>query len=143
MSELDKMIIHPPWKAQIAILQWDKAFTNISKEYFDYTDIFFLILAYEFLENTIINKVATKLVNDKQPLYRSIYALSLLELEVLKAYIKTYLETRFIWLSESLLMPLSYCIKHLVECFVYVSIIKKWIISPSNTGIFLCWLKDF
>lgn len=36
------------------------------------------------------------LIDNKQSLYRPIYALSLIKLETLKAYIKTHLKTRVI-----------------------------------------------
>lgn len=43
-----------------------------------------------------INKYAIKLIDDKQPLYKPIYTLNLVELETLKTNIKTHLKTRFI-----------------------------------------------
>lgn len=53
-------------------------------------------------ENTSVNNHAIKLVEDKQPTYVSIYALSQVELETFKTYIKTCLKTEFIELSKSL-----------------------------------------
>ncbi len=50
----------------------------------------------ELLKNTGINEYVIKLIDGKQPLYGSIYALSPVELETLKTYIKTYLKTGFI-----------------------------------------------
>lgn len=47
-------------------------------------------------ENTEINEHAIKLVKDKQPLYEPIYSLSLMELEILKTYIKINLKPIFI-----------------------------------------------
>lgn len=44
--------------AKLAILQWDKAFTEILVEYQDYTDVFSPDLAIELTENTGINKHA-------------------------------------------------------------------------------------
>ncbi len=52
-------------------------------------------------ENTDMNKYTIELIERKQPPHRSIYALSLVELETLKAYIKTHLKTGFIWPSKS------------------------------------------
>lgn len=49
------------------------------------------------LENTKMNINATELIEDKQLSYRSIYSLNLVELETLKAYMKTYQKTEFIW----------------------------------------------
>ncbi len=88
--------IHLLWAAQIATLQWDKATIEIPAKYFDYTDIFSSDLAIKLPENTSMNKHAIKLIKRKQPPYGPIYTLSLVELEVLKIYIKTYLKTGFI-----------------------------------------------
>lgn len=51
-------------------------------------------------ESTDINKHAMKLVGGKQPLYRSIYSLGLVELEMLKTYIKFHRKIGFIWSSK-------------------------------------------
>ena len=56
----------------------------------------------ELPENTKMNEHVIKLIDGKQPLYGPIYALSLVELETLKAYIETYLKTGFIQPSKSL-----------------------------------------
>lgn len=45
-------------------------------------------------------------MNDKQLSYGPIYILSQVELEVLKAYIKTHIKTGFIWRSKSLAIVL-------------------------------------
>ena len=55
----------------------------------------------ELPEKTGMNEHAIELINEKQPLYESIYALSLVELETLKIYIKTHLKTGFIQLYKS------------------------------------------
>ncbi len=51
---------------------------------------------------TGMNEHVIELIDGKQPRYRLIYALSLVELETLKTYIETHLRTGFIWLSKSL-----------------------------------------
>lgn len=56
----------------------------------------------EFFKNTKINKHAIKFKNSKQALYGLTYSLGLVELEILKTYIKTYLKTGFIWQFKSL-----------------------------------------
>ena len=53
-------------------------------------------------ERTELNEHAIELKEIKQPLYRSIYSLGLVELETLKIYIETHLKTGFIWPSKSL-----------------------------------------
>ena len=52
-------------------------------------------------EWTDLNEHAIELEGDKQPCYRPIYSLGLVELEPLKAYIKIHLKTGFIWPSKS------------------------------------------
>lgn len=52
-------------------------------------------LAIELPKNTNINKYAIKFIESKQPSYRFIYNVSLVELETLKIYIKTRLKTGF------------------------------------------------
>lgn len=48
-------------------------------------------------KNIGMNKYAIKLIEEKQLPYRSIYIFSSMELEISKAYIKTYLKTEFIY----------------------------------------------
>ena len=88
-------------KPTLAILQWDKACTKIPAEYADYADIFSSDLAIELLENMEINELAIKLIDRKQLPYGPIYAFSLVELEILKTYIKIHLKTGFIQPSKS------------------------------------------
>ena len=83
-------------KLTLVTLQSDKAPSKIPTKYFDYTYIFSANLAMELLENTGINEHAIKLIKEKKLLYGPIYALNLVELETLKAYIETYLKTGFI-----------------------------------------------
>ncbi len=55
----------------------------------------------ELSENTSLNEHVIELVEEKQPPYGPIYALSPVELETLKTYIKTHLKTGFIRPSKS------------------------------------------
>ncbi len=55
----------------------------------------------ELPENTGMNEHIIKLIKGKQLLYRSIYAFRPVELETLKAYIKTHRKTGFIQPSKS------------------------------------------
>lgn len=71
-------------------------------KYSDYAEIFLTNLVIKLPENISINKYAIKLINKKQPLYRPIYILSLVELKILKTYIKTYLKIGFIRSCKSL-----------------------------------------
>ncbi len=86
--------------AQIAVLQWNKAPTKISAEYFDYTDVFSRDLAIKLPENIGINKHTIKLIEGKQSSYEPIYTQNLVELETLKTYIETHLKTGFIKSSK-------------------------------------------
>lgn len=95
------MLIYPSQIAQIAALLWDNAPTKIPAKYANYANIFSFDLAIKISENTGINKYAIEVVKGKQSSYRLIYTLSLVELEILKAYIETQLKTVFIWPSKS------------------------------------------
>ena len=55
----------------------------------------------ELPENTEINEHAIKLEEGKQPLFRPIYSLELIELETLKTYIEINLANSFIQLFKS------------------------------------------
>ncbi len=93
--------IYPSQVAQLAALQYDKTFTKIPAENSDYVDVFSSDLAIELPKNTGINKYAIELIEGKQLPYVPIYTLSPMELETLKAYIKTHLKTGFIQPSNS------------------------------------------
>lgn len=71
-------------------------------KYIDYANVFFFNLVIELTKNIGINKHTIKLVEDKQPPNRSIYALTSVKLETLKTYIKTYLKIGFIQSSKPL-----------------------------------------
>lgn len=101
LPKLSEMIIHPLWAAQIAAFQLDKAPTEISLGYKNYADVFCPDLTMERPKNIGINEHALKLIESKQTPYRTIYAISPVELEILKIYIKTHLKTEFIWTSKS------------------------------------------
>lgn len=95
-TEIAGIAIHLLRIVQVAAL------TKIPAKYFDYAVVFFFDLAIKLSENIKINKHAIKLINGKQPFYRPIYTLSLMELKTLKTYIKTHLKTGFIQPSKSL-----------------------------------------
>ncbi len=101
VATLEATTIHPSRAAQIAALQWDKASTKIPTKYSDYADVFSSDLVIKLSKNTRINEHAIELLKGKQPLYGLIYALNLVELETLKAYIEIHLKTRFIQPSKS------------------------------------------
>lgn len=96
------MIIHPAYKAQIALLKADEAFVTISIEYSDFTNVFSKKLAVELSEYTKIITHAIDLKDGKQLLYGPIFSLRPVVLETLKPYIKTNLINGFIRLFKSL-----------------------------------------
>ena len=80
---------------------FDKAPIEVPAEFSDYSNVFSVENAVELPKNTKINEHAIKLEEGKQPSFGSIYSLGLVELEILKIYIKTNLDNRFIWSSKS------------------------------------------
>ena len=86
---------------QIVAIQQKQISTKVLSKYTDYANVFLFNLAINLSENTGINKHVIKLEDSKQPSYRPIYSLRLVELKVLKTYIKTYFKTAFIQSSKS------------------------------------------
>ena len=82
-------------------LLFDEIFTIILIKYSDYNNVFLVKYIVELLEYTKINDHAIKLKKGKQLLFKSIYSLELIKLEILKIYIKTNLANSFIWLFKS------------------------------------------
>ncbi len=78
----------------------------------------------ELPENIGLNEYAIELVEGKQPPYGPIYALSPVELETLKNYIKFYLKTGFIQPSKSPAGAPSFLINSLTVASVCVWIIE-------------------
>ena len=97
-----KLDIHPSCKPQMSGLIARKTLTKVSAKYLDSTDIVFSDLASELPQNIKINNHAIALVNSKQPFYGLISSLKPVELEILKAYIKTNLANEFIRPFKSL-----------------------------------------
>ena len=93
---LTEMIIYPSKKTQIAALKQDEVFTKVLSKYINYADVFSFNFVMKLPENTGINKHAIKLEKGKQPSYRLIYSLGLVELQILETYIKIYLKIGFI-----------------------------------------------
>ena len=91
--------IHLDKEAQIAFLLTKEV--KIPDEYSDFTNIFSEEKALVLLERIELNEHAINLEDDKQPFYKLIYSLSLVELETLKTYIETHLKIGFIRPSKS------------------------------------------
>lgn len=75
---------------------------TILVKYLDFTDLFSKKLVAELSVRSEINKHAIDLKSDKQPSYKMIYKLRLVEFKTLKMYIKTNLANYFIQSSKSL-----------------------------------------
>ena len=88
-------------KAQVEVLLFNKALTKVPAEYSDYSNIFSTEYVVELPENIGINEHTIKLEESKQPFFKPIYSLGLVELEILKIYIKTNLANGFIKSSKS------------------------------------------
>ena len=93
------MPIHPSCQAQVAALMSEE--TGIPAEYSDFSNVFSSDSAAELPEHTGINNHPIDLLDDKQPPYGPIYSLGLVELEMLKTYIKANLASGFIRSSKS------------------------------------------
>lgn len=78
----------------------------------------------ELLKNIGIDEHTIKLLKNMQPLYGPIYALRLVELEILKTYIETYLKTRLIQPFKSLTSTSILFDKKSNKSFTCASIIK-------------------
>ncbi len=93
--------MHRSKNAQIAHMKADEALFKVPSKYTDFADNFLLKLAVELPKYKRIKNHAIKLVDNQQVLYNPIYSLGLMELEILKAYIKNNLANNFIRPSKS------------------------------------------
>ena len=87
--------VHPFCRPKIASLIAKEASTEIFIEYANFTDIFLPDFAAKLSKYIEINNHAIKLVVGQQLFYGPIYSLEPIELEILKAYIKTNLVNKF------------------------------------------------
>ena len=109
IQEQEEMVVDPGKKAQIEaqskaqvrVLLFNKASTKVPAEYFDYSNVFSAKNIAELSKNTGMNEYAFELKEGKQPPFRPIYSLGLVELETLKTYIETNLSNGFIRPSKS------------------------------------------
>ena len=95
------MLVHFKRQAQVGVLLFDKALTEVLAEFSDYSNVFLAENTIELPENTGMNKHNIKLEEGKQSPFRPIYFLGPVELETLKIYIKTNLVNGFIWPFKS------------------------------------------
>ena len=95
-----KMSIQSMREAWLALLLTKKI--TVSVKYLNFTDVFLEKSANVFPERTGANKHAIKPEEGKQPPYRPIYSLGLVEFKTFKTYIKTNLANGFIQALKSL-----------------------------------------
>ena len=100
-SDSTPVYVHPSQRPQISGLIAEEALTKVPDKYADFADIFCPDLASKLPEHTGINDHAIKLIDGQQLPYKPIYSLGPIELETLKAYIKTNLANGFIKSSKS------------------------------------------
>ena len=93
------MLIQPFCQAKVAALTSEE--TGIPAEYSDFFDVFSSDSTTKLPEHTKINNYPINLLDDIQPPNGPIYSLRLVELEILKTYIKAKLASGFIRPSES------------------------------------------
>ena len=91
---LNLILIYPVKKAQIALLIAKEV--KIPNDYLTFLDVFLEKKSLILLEITELNQHVIKLQKGQQLLYKPIYSLGLVELEMLKTYIETNLANGFI-----------------------------------------------
>ena len=100
LAEPTTVPIHPFCQAKVAALTSEE--TRIHAEYSNFSNVFSSDSVAELPEHTGINNHSINLLDDKQLRYGPIYSLGLVELEMLKTYIKVNLASGFIRASKSL-----------------------------------------
>ena len=88
------MPIYSSYQVQVAVLISQE--TGIPTEYSDFFEVFSSDSMAQLAKYTRINNHSIDLLDDKQPLYGTIYSLEPVELEMLKTYIKANLVSRLI-----------------------------------------------
>ena len=132
--------VHLLRRPQISDLIATKALTKVSAKYLDFANISSSDLASKLSKHTGINNHAIKLVDSQQLSYGPIYSLGPVELEILKAYIKTNLANRFIKPFKSLAgTPILFDWKS-NSSSGYASTIEVSTISRSKTSTRCHWL---
>lgn len=81
---------------------------EIRVKYLDYSNVFLIDSAAKLSEHTSTNNHHIDIELSKQPLYRLIYSLGLVDFEILKIYIEANLANKFIRPSKSLVEHLSF-----------------------------------
>lgn len=93
---------------------------TISKEYFDFLDLFFKKSAAKLLEHSDINKQIIDLELDKHLFFNSINSLGSVKFKIFKTYIKTNLANKFIQASKFLVKLLTFLSQSLIKVSGYM-----------------------
>lgn len=83
-------------KTQIRVFLAKKTFIVVFDKYAKFINIFFVKKAITLLKYTGVNDYIIILMRNQQPLYGPIYSLKLMELKILKMYIKVNQANNFI-----------------------------------------------
>ena len=102
IQEWEEIPVHFKRQAQVGVLLFNKAITEVLVEYSNYNDVFLAKYVAKLPKNIEMNKYTIKLEEGKQLPFGSIYSLRLVELKTLKTYIKINLASSFIQPSKSL-----------------------------------------
>ena len=94
--------MYPLKKAKIANWKANEVSIEVSSKYADFVDIFLPKLATKLSKYMSINNYIIELIDNKQLLYDFIYSLDLVELKILKVFIKNNLVNSFIRPFKSL-----------------------------------------
>ena len=116
-------------KTQFRVLIFDEIPIIFLAKYSNYNDVFLAKNAAEILEHTRINNHVIKLKKNKQAHFRPIYSLVLVELEILKTYIKTNLANGFIKPFKSFVRAIFFLVESQIEISAFIWITRVLIIS--------------
>ena len=100
IQERKHISVHLEKQAYIRALLFKTAPTEVSAKYSNYSNVFSTKNETILSNNFNMNEYAIKLKEDKQPLFKLIYSLGPIELEILKTYIKMNLVSSFIHPSK-------------------------------------------
>ena len=97
------MPIYLEKQAQIKVLLFNKAFISIIAKYLNYNNVFLVKNIVKLLKYIRMNDYVIKSEKSKQSLFKPIYSLKIIKLEILKTYIEINLANSFIWLFKFLI----------------------------------------
>lgn len=83
-------------KTYITYFKVDKTFQKVTSKYVEFRDIFLPKLFVKFSKHRNINNHIIELVYNPQLFYSLIYSLAIIDLDILKTYIKNNLANDFI-----------------------------------------------